>query len=249
MKNKSQFLLCFMLFIGFATLAQAQTLFAPGGTVGTSNNTKVGIGTASPASNLHVYAASNPAIRLNNNTGDWFQIGAASCNGCFATKAQTGDIVMRHVGAGDLLIGVTHGSVSNRSVKFISTNDVLMTIFDNGRVGIGTTDIPSAYKLAVADGIITEKVKVAIEGSSQWADYVFEKDYQLRSLQEVESFISENGHLPDVPSAEEVVNSGIDLGTMNATLLRKIEENTLYLIQLQKENQALKSELSELKSK
>lgn len=249
MKLKSNFILCFILFSGFGFGLQAQTLFAPGGLVGSSTNSKVGIGLSNPASNLHVYAASNPSIRINNNGGNWFQIGAASCNGCFATQAKTGDVVMRAVGSGDLLLGVPFGTTTGRSVKFISSNSVMMTIFDNGRVGIGTTNIPSAYKLAVADGIITEKVKVAIEGSSQWADFVFEDDYKLRSLQEVESFIQDNKHLPDVPSADEVVEQGIDLGTMNATLLRKIEENTLYLIQLQKENQELKAEILDLKNK
>jgi small-conductance mechanosensitive channel len=82
------------------------------------------------------------------------------------------------------------------------------------------------------DGVLKAKeVKVQ---SDVWADFVFEKDYKLRSLNEVETFIQENRHLPDIPSEEEVKEEGISIGEMNARLLRKVEELTLYLIQQKK---------------
>lgn len=102
------------------------------------------------------------------------------------------------------------------------------------------TNMPTGYKLYVKDGILTEKVKVAVYNSASWADYVFNKDYKLLSLPEVEAYIKKNKHLPGVPSAEEVVKDGIDMATMDAKLLEKIEELTLYMIQLKKENDALK---------
>ncbi len=75
---------------------------------------------------------------------------------------------------------------------------------------------------------------VVTTDENYWSDYVFEDGYQLRSLKEVEQFISTNGHLPDVPSAKEVTENGQDLGRMDAILLRKIEELTLYIIELEK---------------
>lgn len=225
-------------------------IFTPGGSVGAVNNgtQNIGIGLANPASTLHVFKTSNPSIQFQASNG-WGQIGVASCNGCFAPVSQAGDVVFRSQGGGDLLLGVPYGTANGRAIKFIVTNKVAMSIFDNERVGIGTTNIPAAYKLAVADGIITEKVKVAVEGSSQWADFVFEDDYELLELEEVESFINEKGHLPFVPSAAEVVADGVNLGEMDATLLRKIEELTLYVIQLKKDNDRLNKKVEVLENK
>jgi hypothetical protein len=96
------------------------------------------------------------------------------------------------------------------------------------------------YKLFVKKGIRTEKVKVEL-AAGIWADYVFNKDYNLKPLEEVEAFINTNGHLPNVPSAKEIEKEGLNLGEMDAKLLEKIEELTLYVIQLKKEINALKN--------
>ena len=88
-------------------------------------------------------------------------------------------------------------------------------------------------------GIRTQRVRVDLES---WADYVFEEDYLLRPLSEVEQFIKQNGHLPEVPSAETVTTDGIDLGSMDTTLLKKIEELTLYTIQQEKKIEALQKQ-------
>lgn len=108
-----------------------------------------------------------------------------------------------------------------------------------GNVVIGAID-GKGYKLAVAGNMIAEKVKVKLQGG--WPDYVFNKEYVLPSLQEVERFIALKGHLPNVPSAEEVKRDGIDVEDMNKTLLRKVEEVTLYLIELEKKVAALQEE-------
>jgi len=109
-------------------------------------------------------------------------------------------------------------------------------------VGNSTTTIPagSGYKLAVSGGILTEKVRVATSGTAFWADYVFDKSFKLKSLKEVENFIKQNKHLPDVPSTTDVTKNGIDLAETQALLLQKIEELTLYVIQQQKEIDKLK---------
>ncbi len=108
---------------------------------------------------------------------------------------------------------------------------------NNGNVSIGTND-SKGYKFAVNGDMIAERVVVKL--NADWPDYVFTKNYGLMSLEEVEFYINENSHLPNVPSAEEVKESGIDLGTMDAKLLQKIEELTLYVIALKKELDALK---------
>ncbi len=109
---------------------------------------------------------------------------------------------------------------------------------------------PGNYKLYVTGGILTEKIKVALSSDAvNWADFVFAKDYKLRSLAEVEAYVKANKHLPEIPSSEEVYRDGLDLAQMDAKLLMKIEELTLYMIELKKENEKLKSEVELLKEK
>jgi hypothetical protein len=116
----------------------------------------------------------------------------------------------------------------------------------NGAVGIGSnmTSIPSGYQLAVNGNVRCREVRVTNQG---WADFVFADNYQLKSLTEVEQFIKENNHLPDVPSEAEVLENGTDLGKIDAILLQKIEELTLYMIELKKENDELREEIEALK--
>lgn len=80
-------------------------------------------------------------------------------------------------------------------------------------------------------------------------DYVFEKDYNLKSLDEVEKYIDENKHLSGIPSAKEIKSDGFNLGDMQAKLLEKIEELTLYMIELKKENKELKQKMEEIESR
>ncbi|WP_298734896.1 hypothetical protein [uncultured Chitinophaga sp.] len=110
------------------------------------------------------------------------------------------------------------------------------TIMDNGNVGIGTTT-PGAYKLAVEGTIGARRVKVTQAG---WADFVFHPGYKLPALSEVEKYIKEHQHLPEIPSAAEVQQDGLDVGEMNKKLLQKVEELTLYLIDIKKELNELK---------
>ncbi len=86
------------------------------------------------------------------------------------------------------------------------------------------------------------KVKV---DTDTWPDYVFTPEYTLMPIKELEVYINENGHLPNVPSQEEVISEGIDLGQMNIILMEKVEELSIYMIQMQKEIDLLKSKLEE----
>jgi len=107
--------------------------------------------------------------------------------------------------------------------------------------GAGLTT-PAGYRLIVQDGILTEKIKVALKTTGDWADYVFEPSYNLMPLEEVEKYTLENNHLPNVPSAEEMVSNGLDVNESSKMFMEKIEELTLYMIDLNKEVKALKVE-------
>jgi len=112
-----------------------------------------------------------------------------------------------------------------------------------GNLAIGTYN-PGSYKLAVEGTIGARKVKVT---QASWADFVFHPDYELPTLQEVERFIKANRHLPELPSAKEVESDGLDVGEMNKKLLQKIEELTLYMIEMKKESIAQRAELEALR--
>jgi hypothetical protein len=125
-----------------------------------------------------------------------------------------------------------------------------MFISSTGYVGIGTNDT-KGYRFAVNGDAIFNKVKVK---AYPWSDYVFHASYRLRPLSEVEQYIKQYHHLPEVPTAEEVEKNGLDVGDNQATLLKKVEELTLYLIdqskklqQLDKSVQVLQEENNRLK--
>ena len=103
---------------------------------------------------------------------------------------------------------------------------------------------PNDYKLLVGGKILAEEVRIKL--IKDWADYVFEPDYRLKSLPDVEAFIRANHRLPDIPSAADVAERGIDLGRMQSTLLEKIEELTLYVIEQKKDLETLRGKVTQL---
>ncbi len=111
-----------------------------------------------------------------------------------------------------------------------------------GTIGIGTTTT-GTHKLAVEGSIGAREVTVETD---TWSDFVFDDDYSLRALEDVEAHIAEYKHLPEIPSENEVVKNGIELGKMDAKLLQKIEELTLYLIEQNKRIKALEAKNEEL---
>jgi len=122
----------------------------------------------------------------------------------------------------------------------------------SGNVGIGTTN-PEGYKLRVNGKInCTDVVVTAIargEDDDEWPDYVFAEDYNLRTLDEVASYIQENKRLPEIPSATEVAENGVNLLEINKLLLKKVEELTLYILQQDEKMTNMQGQIDELKKR
>lgn len=140
---------------------------------------------------------------------------------------------------------------SNTTTPLIKGDFANSTLVFNGKVGVSTTTFPttvgtadvSGYKLFVKGGILTEEVRIR----TGWADYVFAPGYQLKDLTTVENYIYKNGHLPNVPSAKTVEESGLSLGEIAKIQQEKIEELTLYLIEQNKKLQDLQQQFDEFK--
>ncbi|TND07896.1 MAG: hypothetical protein FD123_2886 [Bacteroidetes bacterium] len=132
----------------------------------------------------------------------------------------------------------------------INTNNPTAQLTVNGKTLIGDPAVVNInttgnYNLYVQNGILTEKVRVSVVNTAQWADYVFADNYKLRALSDVESFIKTNKHLPEVPSADDVLCNGVEMVEMDATLLKKVEELTLYIIEQNKRIESLETKLKD----
>jgi hypothetical protein len=157
-------------------------------------------------------------------------------NGYITGSGATNTFVKK---AGDTMTGALNLPAGG---LIVGTTQLVVTA--DGCVGIGTATPTNA--LAVNGTIKAKEVIVTLDG---WPDFVFKQDYQLMPLPEVEAFIRSNGHLPRIPSAHEVARSGVPIGQTQANLLRKIEELTLYVIDLKKDNSLLAQRLSEVESR
>ena len=180
----------------------------------------------------HNYGVSYIGFNAEDDGSGWYMNGDGSHNGGAAiigtifgdlrfysapTESGLGHLITNTQMAGNLALRINSASIL--SLK---------------PVQIGSTAIPSGYSLSADGKVICEEVTVSLKAN--WPDYVFSKDHDLPSLRSVNNFIKENGHLPEMPTASEVEKNGIDLGSMNASLLKKIEELTLYVIELEKVN-------------
>lgn len=210
------------------------------------NNRQVGIGTANTNASLHVRNFNSTALDAHIEGFTLLDGNQASLLLGAETTAPYGEWGIEYnTGAG----GLNFWKPSGATTGF---GNYYLFIKNDGKVSIGldptlSTTFNGDYKLYVGQGILTEKLKVALKNTADWADYVFDKDYQLMPLSEVEQFVKEHHHLPGVPSAEEVKESGIDVATMDAKLLEKIEELTLHVIELEKKCNELKKELEATK--
>jgi hypothetical protein len=170
----------------------------------------VGIGVINPSQKLEV----------NGNLG-WGSYGA------YLGTDQGASIELR--GNGIPYIDFSN-STSDYDVRIGLSSNKILGIYAEG-VGIGT-EATNGYRLAVAGDAIAEEIVVKLQ--KDWPDYVFNDEYKLLSLPEVEKSIKQNNHLPGIPSKDEVKTNGIPVGEMQSKLLKKIEEITLYLIEQDK---------------
>jgi Bacterial Ig domain len=138
------------------------------------------------------------------------------------------------------------GTVDTNRLAFRTNNVERMTILKDGTIGIGTKTT-YGYALAVNGTAIFTKAKVKTAGT--WPDYVFKPDYILPDLKDLERYLKEHQHLPDIASEKTVQREGIDIAEQQAALLKKVEELTLYLIQQNKKIEAQQKELDKLKAR
>jgi hypothetical protein len=180
--------------------------------------------------------------------------GAAAYQVCANVSGNANDILEFGTNGANHFIYCTNRNYSNSKplltiMKNGSTDVRAMTIWPNGNIGLGTgfTNINNT-KLAVSGLISCYEIKV-IASSASWPDYVFSKDFNRMNLYEVENYINENKHLPQLPSATEMEKDGHNLGQTQAQILQAVEELYLHVIDLKKENDALKQKISQLENK
>jgi hypothetical protein len=251
--------------LGVGTITPSQALDVTGGAkisslAGTGSRMVI----TDANGNLSTQAISTGADNLGNHTATQnLNLSTFKLTGNGGTSglsiASDGTIIANSLaGTGSrMVVTDTNGNLSSQEIVQANSSDWVKLASNKVKnlnpVIIGdfasTTNFPGAYNLYVKNGILTEEVKIAGVTSNDWADYVFAKNYKLRTLTEVENFVKVNKHLPGVPSAEEVAKDGINVGKMEAKLLEKIEELTLYMIEMKKENNKLKSRLKKLENK
>lgn len=193
------------------------------------SNGKVGIGTTTPSALLHL-KGSNELMRLDG-TDAYIDFYNSSAQKAFIQCSGNNLKIASNLG------NITFGNNV--------TGDQLFILSD-GRIGMGTSTPKTGYKLSVEGKVACRELKVE---TAAWPDYVFESDYKLLPLHELEHFIASNNHLPGIPSAEELETDGISVGDMQNKMMQKIEELTLYVIALQKQNAALSDQVNALEAK
>jgi len=228
-------------------------LFSPGATNGVEtgkmvllDNGYLGIGTTNPLTKLDIGTTQTlDGLRIMHNNDGFVTFRSTSLSqGAYNNITQAGD-------AG-IIYGSNSGGIGTANFGFVIAPWVNaesgMRIDKDGNVGIATSNT-LGYRLAVNGNAIF--VKVVVKQKQNWPDYVFGSNYSLRPLNELEQYIQQNHHLPEVPSADEVKKDGLDLGNNQAALLKKIEELTLYVIEqnkkLEQQGTLLKKQQERLK--
>lgn len=196
-----------------------------------TNSGNIGIGTNSPASALDVSKFMPESSVIIHNTGD---IGGAAFQMIDDMSSSHWKFKSFYVNGGGFKI---RDQANLKDVIVVENNARSNALFfsSNGNVGIGTTS--PASDLAVNGKITCKEVEITLDG---WPDYVFENDYNLMSLYDLEKFITKNKHLPGIPWEDDIVQNGMSVDETNKMLMEKVEELTLHVIELQKQIDNLK---------
>ncbi|WP_124019585.1 tail fiber protein [Flavobacterium sp. HTF] len=199
--------------------------------VGTSSNFTIDCNTEAANPRFRIRAINTYGL-VSQNLTVYIKVTALNFAGTFTALNTTGNDLsvtkfLPMTSDWDLYVG---------NVFSVNGASLAIKAIQNGNVGIGTTNPTS--KLTVAGNIASREVKVTVDAG---ADFVFEKDYNLPSLDSVDKFIKENKHLPEIASATEMQKEGINLSEMNIKLLQKIEELTLYIIEQNKRIEKLEN--------
>ncbi len=198
-------------------------------------NGNVGIGITSPQTHLHIRSNVSASATVQSQSSNAYWVADIGGN-------NGGGLQILNLGVPKSFVYWGNGGAQpSRFGIWVNGSDRLV-IRNNGAVGIGTYVPDTSFKLSVNGKIKAKEIKV----DTGWADFVFENDYNLPTLQEVEDHIKKKGHLKNIPSAVEVEKNGIFLGEMNAKLLQKIEELTLYLIEQDKQNKEQEERIEKL---
>lgn len=217
-----------------------------------SNAGKVGIGTNNPDAHLQVNGGSYDIWARFKWASNSLNFGRA------ISGTGLGDWGTSYIGfnlyrAGDNSWNTEYDGASNGGALIYTTTggSIVFTCISNdpntaGIQNLNDTGIKDNTRMILrSDGLL--KANEVVVKTDVWSDYVFKDDYILPDLTDVEGFINKNNHLPDVPTENEVKEEGINLGNMDAILLKKIEELTLYVIELKKENKEMQKEIENLK--
>jgi len=245
MKKK---LLLFAAGLCLAVGIHAQTLYVPGGTggIGSSSNANIGIGTNAPNAILHIKSGTVDRNLYDAN----LIIEATSISRTLDKGVAIGFVVPANTDGsnswqqGRILVTPDNNSNYNASGRmYLQTryfdgggqewkwrNNLVLNSL--GYVGIGIID--PAYKLDVCGTIRAKEIKVDLQGG---CDFVFKNDYKLMDLKTLEQFVIDNQHLPEIASEKEMVENGVNIKELQMKLLQKMEEMTLYVIDLKKENE------------
>ncbi|GHT77654.1 hypothetical protein AGMMS50262_19240 [Bacteroidia bacterium] len=180
------------------------------------------------------------SVKIQNDNG-YLEIGPRNTNCAHYVTDRTYHWFNKPVILGD---GVLRSDTGNLYLRTASTPNRLTILKSNGYVGIGTSNPQNL--LDVYGTIRAKEVKIEVSG---WPDYVFDSNYSLPGLQTVSEHIEANKHLPGIPSAAEVAENGVSIGEMQAKLLQKVEELTLYLIRQENTIQELRTKIEQLENK
>jgi len=205
----------------------------------TSGN--VGIGTSNPLDLFHVRGDVRFERLIGGN--NYISISGTSAGNYITTDDPGTNMKHMYIRASPTGEDATDRNIYFQTGKKAGAFQTRLTITGGGNVGIGTST-PKA-KLAVEGNILAKEIKVT--SNIAVPDYVFEPDYKLISLSDIEAYVKEHKHLPEIPSAKDIERDGLDLGEMNLLLLKKVEELTLHLIEKEKRMERIEKELMELK--